>query len=56
MIKEKIPKEKRFSKLKEVAKYQLNVLNNQNIIKSLKKVKEEIYLDKTSKTPHSDKN
>ena len=56
MIKEKVPKEKRFSKLKEVAKYQLNVLNNQDIIKSLKKVNEEIYLDKTRKTPLSDKN
>jgi len=46
MIKKKIDKTERFKELKEVAQYQLNVLNKQNSLKALKKLSDDIYIKK----------
>ena len=46
MIKKKIDKAERFKELKEVAQYQLNVLNKQNSLKALKKLSDDIYIKK----------
>jgi hypothetical protein len=45
MIKEKISKNERFLKLKEIAKYQLSVLNEKDFMKTLKKLNENIYVE-----------
>jgi hypothetical protein len=46
MIKEKINKNNRFLKLKEIAKYQLSVLNDKDFMKALKKLNDKVYIDK----------
>lgn len=46
MIKENIDKSERFDKLKEIAKYQKAVLNDKDFMKSLKKLNDNIYVDK----------
>jgi len=49
MIKEKLEKKERFYKLKEIARYQLLVLNEKDFIKAIKKLNDSIYIDKTKK-------
>lgn len=49
MIKSKIIKEKRFEKLNEIANYQLNILNEKDFMKSLKKLDEKVYTGKQKK-------
>lgn len=49
MIKEKISKNERFLKLKEIAKYQLSVLNEKDFMKTLKKLNENIYVEQKKK-------
>lgn len=46
MIKEKIQKKDRFLKLREIAKYQLTVLNDTNFMKSMKKLDNSVYIEK----------
>ncbi|OQY01371.1 MAG: DNA-binding protein [Bacteroidetes bacterium 4572_117] len=46
MIKKKIEKPDRFKELKEVVEYQLNVLDDNNAIKALKKLSDYIYVKK----------
>ena len=45
MIKEKINKNNRFFKLKEIAKYQLSVLNDKDFMKALKKLNDNVYIE-----------
>jgi hypothetical protein len=45
LIKNKISKELRFNQLLEIAQYQLNILNNKDYLKALKKTSETTYLD-----------
>ena len=45
MIKEKINKNTRFIKLKEIAKYQLSILNDKDFMKALKKLNDNIYIE-----------
>ncbi|MCD4696165.1 MAG: KilA-N domain-containing protein [Bacteroidales bacterium] len=45
MIKEKINKNNRFFKLKEIAKYQLSVLNDKDFMKVLKKLNDNVYIE-----------
>jgi hypothetical protein len=45
MIKEKVSKRDRFYKLREIAKYQLSVLNDMDFMKSLKKLDERVFVD-----------
>jgi len=45
MIKEKINKNNRFIKLKEIAKYQLSVLNDKDFMKALKKLNDSVYIE-----------
>lgn len=49
MIKEKIDKTIRFTKLKEIAKYQLSVLNDKDFMKALKKLNDNIYVEQKNK-------
>ncbi len=49
MIKEKIDKNIRFTKLKEIAKYQLSVLNDKDFMKALKKLNDNIYVERKNK-------
>ena len=49
MIKEKIEKAERFNKLKEIAKYQLAVLNDKDFMKSLKKLNDKTYIEEQKK-------
>lgn len=49
MIKEKVSKSERFHKLKEIAKYQLSILNEKDFMKSLKKINENIYIEQKNK-------
>lgn len=49
MIREGLPKEKRFLKLSDIAEYQLNVLNDKDFIKSLKKLDERTFVDQQKK-------
>ncbi len=44
MIRESVQKEERFFKLLKIAKYQLEILNRQDFLKSLKKTSDGIYL------------
>ncbi len=46
MIKVEIDKQSRFHKLKEIAIYQLTILNEKDFMKALKKLNERIYVDK----------
>ncbi len=55
MIREKIEKKVRFEKLNKIARYQTEILNKQNYLKSLKKTSEDIYIDSTSNKKNSDK-
>jgi hypothetical protein len=45
MIKENVIKEERFIKLREIAKYQLSVLNDKDFMKTLKKLNERVFVD-----------
>jgi len=45
MIKEKVNKQERFLKLKEIAKYQLSVLNEKDFMKALKKLNDRVYIE-----------
>ena len=47
MIKIEVPKTERFHKLLAIATYQLNVLNDTDIIRSLKKSNDKVYLNAT---------
>ena len=49
MIKEKVSKYNRFNKLREIAKYQLSVLNDTDFMKSLKKLNDGIYIENKNK-------
>ena len=49
MIKEKVSKNNRFNKLREIAKYQLSVLNDTDFMKSLKKLNDDIYIENKNK-------
>jgi hypothetical protein len=49
MIKEKINKTERFKKLKKIAEYQLSVLNEKDIMKSLKKMNDKVYIEERKK-------
>ncbi len=49
MIKEKMSKKDRFFKLKEIAKYQLSVLNEKDFMKTLKKMNDNVYIEQNDK-------
>ena len=49
MIKENIDKSDRFWKLKEIAEYQLTILNENDFIKALKKLNNNIYVEQKNK-------
>jgi len=49
MIREHENKQGRFLKLKEIAKYQLSVLNEKDFMKALKKLNENVYSDQKNK-------
>src|SRR5690606_32286721 len=49
MIKEKIDKSERFLKLKDIAKYQLSVLNNTDFVKAVKKLNDNSLIDEQKK-------
>ena len=46
LIKSGFDKYQRFQKLKEIGSYQLNILNDVDFIKTIKKLNEEIYIDR----------
>ena len=46
MIKSNIDKRQRYEKLREIAEYQINILNDTNVLKSLKKLSEDTFIDK----------
>jgi len=48
MIKEKVSKSDRFTKLKEIAKYQQSVLSEKDFMKTLKKLNENIYVEQNN--------
>ncbi|NHB70405.1 KilA-N domain-containing protein [Perlabentimonas gracilis] len=45
MIKENVTKEERFLRLREIARYQLSVLNDKDFMKTLKKLNERVFVD-----------
>jgi len=45
MIKEKVSKKDRFLKLREIAKYQLSILNEKDFMKALKKLNDDVYIE-----------
>ncbi len=49
MMKEKLRKQERFLKLKEIAKYQLLVLNEKDFMKALKKLNDRVYIEQKRK-------
>ena len=49
MIKSGISKESRYLKLKEIATYQLTILNEKDFIKALKKLNEKVYVENKKK-------
>ena len=49
MIKEQVDKSVRFAKLKEIAIYQLTVLNEKDFMKALKKLNENVYVEEKKK-------
>jgi len=49
MIREHESKQDRFLKLKEIAKYQLSVLNGKDFMKALKKLNNSVYTDQKNK-------
>jgi KilA-N domain len=48
MIREGINKKERFEKLYKIARYQKEILDKQDFLKSLKKISDDIYLDSTN--------
>ena len=46
MIRKGISKNERFKQLNEIAEYQLNILNKKNSLKALKKLNDDIYLER----------
>jgi len=46
MIRKEIPKNERFIQLKEIAEYQLKILNEKDSLKALKKLSDDIYIEK----------
>ena len=49
MIKDEVNKKERFLKLREIAKYQLSVLNEKDFMKTLKKLNERVYIENKKK-------
>ncbi len=49
MIKSEISKESRYLRLKEIATYQLTILNEKDFIKALKKLNEKVYVENKKK-------
>lgn len=49
MIKEKVNKSDRFFKLREIAKYQLSVLNEKDFMKALKKLNDNVYIEQKNR-------
>ena len=49
MIKEKVNKADRFFKLKEIAQYQLSILNEKDFMKTLKKLNDSVYIEQKKK-------
>lgn len=49
MIKKGIGKEERFIQLREMAVYQLEILDNKNALKALKKLADDIYIEQQKK-------
>lgn len=49
MIKEKVNKPERFEKLKDIAKYQLTILNEKDFMKALKKLNDNVYIDRKNR-------
>jgi len=49
MIKEKINKQDRFLKLKEISEYQLSVVNEKDFMKALKKLNDKVYIEQENK-------
>ena len=49
MIKEKIDKNSRFLKLKEIAEYQLTILNEKDFMKALRKLNDNVYVEQKNK-------
>lgn len=45
MVKDGVDKKERFLKLRKIAKYQLNVLNEKDFMKTLKKLSEKVYVE-----------
>ncbi len=45
MIKKGIEKPERFHQLREIAEYQLKILNEKNTLKAIKKLSDNIYLN-----------
>jgi len=48
MIRKEIPKNDRFIQLKDVAEYQLKILNEKDSLKALKKISDDIYLNENN--------
>ena len=44
LIKKGIEKSKRFSQLREIAVYQLEILDRKNVMKAMKKLADDVYL------------
>ena len=49
MIKSNIEKKERYLKLKEIAAYQLTILNEKDFMKALKKMNDSIYIEQKDK-------
>ncbi len=49
MIKEKVDKKERFLKLKEIAEYQLTILNEKDFMKALKKLNDNVYIEQKNR-------
>ena len=49
MIKENIDKSERFWKLKEIAEYQSTILNENDFMKALKKLNDNVYVEQKNK-------
>jgi hypothetical protein len=45
MIKEEISKNSRFVKLKEIAKYQIEILNDLDYLKTIKRLNDAVFID-----------
>jgi len=49
LIKNKIEKKLRFTELREISQYQLNILNNTDYLKAIKKLSDTTYIDESKK-------